>query len=107
MESYPYPFTVYIHDLLCTHERLVFGCYWKSHFLGALCYIDDLALLTLCASALHLMLQECEAFVKLYGLKFNTSKTQLIHFGLCKSSFGGDSFEFCGQVFHFWILLCI
>ena len=64
---------------------------------SALCYANDLALLVPCASAFLLMLQERGAFAK-HGLKFNASKTQLICFGLCKSSICGDSSEFCGVV---------
>ena len=46
-----------------------------------MCYTDDLALLAPSQAALRLMLRLCEQFADLHGLRFNPSKTQLIHFG--------------------------
>ena len=77
-------------------QNLGVGCSWQSYFTGALCYADDLALLAPSASALQLVLHECEAFAVSRGLKFNSAKTQLIHFGRCQSSICTDCFLFCG-----------
>ncbi len=58
----PILFTIYIDDLLISLQNLAVGCFWRSRFTGAVCYADDLALLAPSASALRLMLHECEAF---------------------------------------------
>ena len=49
----PILFTIYIDDLLEEHGA---GCYWKHHFVGAVCYADDVALLAPSPSALRIML---------------------------------------------------
>ena len=43
------------------------GCYWGAHFVGAVCYADDIALLALCPSALRIMLTTCEEFALSHG----------------------------------------
>ena len=48
------------------------GCYWNNHFLGALCYADDIALLAPSA-ALRLMLDTYSSFVSSCSLLFNVS----------------------------------
>ncbi len=48
----PILFTIYVDDLLCGLERLGVGCHWKSAFVGAVFYADDLALLAHSPSAL-------------------------------------------------------
>ena len=56
------------------------GCFWKHHFVGAVCYADDVALLASSPSALRNMLSN--NFADSHHLSFNASKTQLIEF--CK-----------------------
>ena len=77
------------------------GCYWRTHFVGAVCYADDIALLAPSPSALRIMLSTCEDFAESHGLKFNPEKTQLVKFGLSSSSsckvhiaFGGGVLDF-------------
>ena len=53
----PILFTVYIDDLLLDLHQLGVGCFWKQHFVGALCYADDVALLAPSSCALRLMLK--------------------------------------------------
>ena len=48
----PILFTTYIDDLLAALQRLRVGCHWRSHFVAAVCYGDDLALLAPSSSAL-------------------------------------------------------
>ncbi len=59
--------------------------------------IYDLALLAPSPAALRVMLKFCEEFAASHGLQFNSSKTQLIRFGRCKSSTSSDLFLFCGS----------
>ena len=58
----PILFTVYVDDLLTELEKKGVGCYWNNHFVGALCYDDDIALLAPSPAALHLMLDTCSSF---------------------------------------------
>ena len=76
----PILFTVYVDDLLQDLERAGAGCYWRHHFVGAVCYADDVALLAPSASALRLMLNTCVKFASSHSLSFNAAKTQLICF---------------------------
>ena len=55
----PILFTVYIDDFLLDLHQLGVGCFWKQHFVGALCYADDVALLAPSPCALRLMLNRC------------------------------------------------
>ena len=97
----PILFSIYIDDLLLSLQNLGVGFFWRSYFTGAVCYADDLALLGPSASALRLMLHECEAFAVSHGLRFNSAKTQLIRFGRCQSSVCTDCFLFCGEPLRF------
>ena len=58
----PILFTVYVDDLLTELEKKGVGCYWNNHFVGGLCYADDIALLAPSPTALHLMLDTCSSF---------------------------------------------
>lgn len=94
--SSPILFTIYIDDLLVALQNLGVCCHWKGLLVGAVCYADDIVLIVPSASALRIMLWLCEGFATSHGLKFNSSKTQLIHFGLSKYSSCTASFWFCG-----------
>ena len=74
----PILFTVYIDDLLLELERQGIGCYWNKHFVGAVCYADDITLLAPSPSALRLMLNTCSSFATSHNLIFNADKIQLI-----------------------------
>ena len=47
---------VYTDNLLLDLERQGIGCYCNKHFVGAICYADDITLLAPSPSDLHLML---------------------------------------------------
>ena len=83
----PILFTIYIDDLLGDLCKLGAGCHWDSLLAGAVCYGDDLVLLAPSPSALRIMLNCCENFVIIHGLKFNPYKTQLIRFSSYPPSF--------------------
>ena len=55
----PVLFAVYLVSEL---EGSGVGCYWGAHFVGAVCYADDLALLAPCLSAMRTMLSVCEEY---------------------------------------------
>ena len=103
----PILFTVYIDELLIQLKQLGVGYHWKHHFVGTVCYADDLALLAPSQAALGLMLRLCEQFADSHGLRFNPSKTQLIRFGrqlsvncFTRSSFCGTLLRFVNSVVH-------
>ena len=70
-------------------------------FAGALCYADDLVLLAPSPSALRIMLRCCENFSLLRGLRFNSSKTQLIRFSSSSSSSCTAHLHLCGHELPF------
>ena len=76
----PVLFTVYIDDLLLDLHQLGNGCFWNQHFVGALCYANDVALLAPSPCALRLMLNRCYQFAQSHSLVFNADKTQLVLF---------------------------
>ena len=93
----PILFTVYVDDLLTELENKGVGCYWNNHFVGALCYADDIALLAPSPAALRLMLDTCSSFASSRSLLFNASKTQLVRFSrTCSSHCSPASFFFNG-----------
>ena len=71
---------IYIDDLLSALECNGVGCFWKHHFVGAVCYADDVVLLAPSPSGLRIMLKTCINFADQHHLSFNADKTQLIKF---------------------------
>ena len=82
----PVLFTVYVDELLQYLFTLDIDCHVGHHYVGSLCYADDIALLAPSPSALRILLRECERFATDHNLIFNAAKTQLIMF----SSFTED-----------------
>ena len=72
---------VYIDDLLLDLHQLGVGCFWKHHFVGGVCYADDVDLLAPSPCAVRLVLNRCYQFAQSHSLVFNADKTQLICFG--------------------------
>ena len=97
----PILFTVYIDELLSQLKASGIGCHWNHHYVGAVCYADDLTLLAPSVSALRLMLEHCSRFAISVGLKFNAAKTQLIRFGRVLSSCCEAEVNFGNHCLHF------
>ena len=57
------------------------GCYVGNTFMGAIGYVDDVALLSPSVMALKKMLHVCDLFGIDYNVSFNVDKYQLIHYG--------------------------
>ena len=76
----PILFCIYVDNLLQQLRHSSHGCYMGPHFVGALCYADDLVLISPSLSGLNSMLQICEQFALNYDLSFNAQKTQFIVF---------------------------
>ena len=78
----PVLFTVYLDELLQRLSALAIGCHVGHHYVGSLCYADDIALLAPSPSGLRILLRECELFATDHNLIFIATKTQLIYFDL-------------------------
>ena len=88
----PILFTVYIDDLLIALEDCGIGCFWKHHFVRAVCYADDSSISLLAPpSALRYMLNTCLSFAIKHHLTFNPDKTQLIKFYKCADAISPHS----------------
>ena len=61
----PILFTVYIDDLLLDLHQLGVGCFWNQHFVGAVCYANDVALVAPSPCALRLMLNNLPSSILL------------------------------------------
>ena len=103
----PILFTVYLDELLQRLTSLDIGCHVGHHYVGSLCYADDIALLAPSPSALRILLRECELFATEHNLQFNAAKTQLICFRSSpkvkftgKFFFSGHLLEFSDTVTH-------
>ena len=88
-------------------SHLDIGCHIGHHYVGSVCYADDIALLAPSHSALRILLRECESFAADYNLIFNAAKTHLICFrssikveGSGKFIFSGHHLEFSDTVTH-------
>ena len=91
----PILFTIYIDDLLIALEDCGVCCFWKHHFVGAVCYADNISLLAPSPSALRCMLDTCLSFATQHHLTFNPDKTQLIKFCKCADAIS-PHFTFLG-----------
>ena len=76
----PLLFCIYVDELIHRLRNSTCGCYMGPHFTGALCYADDMVLMSPSVTGLKHMLKVCERFAQDYGLFFNASKTQFIVF---------------------------
>ena len=99
----PVLFSIYLDELLLKLESTGVGCFWNSHYAGALAYADDIVLLAPSASALRTLLATCESHGSCLGLHFNPLKTQLINFRLGVSDFDNinSNFLFCDSPLQF------
>ena len=77
---FPILFSAYLDDLLKKLSDSGVRCCWGHLFAGAVCYADDIVLLTPCPSALRIFLNICSSFADTHGLSFNANKTQLVCF---------------------------
>ena len=83
----PALWAIYVNDLLLELRRLKLGCYVAGVWIGAVMYVDDLALLAPTRAVLVDMLAVVEKFGISHNLKFSTdpnpklSKTKCIAFG--------------------------
>ena len=76
----PILYTVYIYKLLFRLQRKGLGCWIGTHYVGSVCYADDLTLLCPSLNGLQGMINECESFARQYGMEYNPRKSACIYF---------------------------
>jgi len=84
----PILFNVYMDELIYKLKANDIGCHIGQQFTGAICYADDLTILSPSLRGLQNMLNVCEEFANEYHVKFNAKKTVCIRFS--KMSLQGD-----------------
>jgi exonuclease III len=77
----PILFNVYMDELLSRLKQKPFGCHIDSLYVGAICYADDLTLVSPSIQGLQEMIHICEQFGLEYGVKFNDTKSKAMMFG--------------------------
>ena len=77
----PILFNIYIDKLLLELYGSGYGCYINNIFVGALCYADDVTLLSPSIRGLNAMISLCEVFAKNFDITFNCKKNVCIKFG--------------------------
>ena len=70
----PILFNMYIEKLFLELKRSGYGCHINNTFVGALCYADDVALLSPSIRGLNDMISLCEVFAKHLDITFNCKK---------------------------------
>ena len=81
----PILFCIYIDDLLLELKKSGFGCYIGVNFIGALCYADDIVLLSPTVVGMKNMLLICEKYAKDHNILFNPVKSNAIIFSKPKA----------------------
>lgn len=76
----PILFNMYMDILLRKLQASRMGCYIGNRFAGALCYADDIMLLTPTRKAMNSFLLICENYSREYELMFNASKSKTVVF---------------------------
>ena len=74
-------FVVYIDDLLIALRKSGVGCHVIGHFVAAIMYADDLALIAPTRSALQKLLDICQDYGTEWCITYNPSKTMAMLFG--------------------------
>jgi len=68
----------YVGVLLSSLRDNGVGCWFGKLFIGAIAYADDIVLLAPSASAMRVMLSECDRFGCQYSVKFNATKSKIM-----------------------------
>ena len=71
----PLLFSIYIDGLISDLRKCTFGCYMGPNYAGALCYADDIAVMSPSRTGLSRMLNICADFAAKNNLSFNAAKS--------------------------------
>ena len=99
----PLLFIVYFDELITRLKNSGIGCNIGDKYIGALCYADDLTLLSPIVNGLSKLIRICEQFAADYRVKFNPKKTFGIQFGKhkqCNITINGSQIEWQRSVKH-------
>jgi Reverse transcriptase (RNA-dependent DNA polymerase) len=77
----PTLFSVYINNIIVALRNSGLGLRIAGHFLGCICYADDILILAPSLFALQSMLNLCSAHLDELDMRLNTSKCRVIRFG--------------------------
>ena len=75
-----YFFSIYMDKLIKQMRNSNIGCKIVNQYVGVFCFADDISLLCPSITRLKQMLILCETYTEEYNIRFNSSKSQLIHF---------------------------
>ena len=76
----PIPFSIYMDKLIKQLRNSNIGCKIVNQYVGVFCYADDISLLCPSITGLKQMALLCETYEEEHNIRFNSSKSQLIHF---------------------------
>ena len=79
-------YSIYIDDLIPILMSLNVGCYIRKAFVAAICYADDMALVSPSLKGLQKLLLACESYCKTWDICLNPKKSKCMFFGKRKSS---------------------
>ena len=79
-------YSIYIDDLIPILMSLNVGCYIRKAFVAAICYADDMALVSPSLKGLQKLLLACESYCKTWDICLNPKKSKCMSFGKRKSS---------------------
>ena len=78
----PILFCIYMDELLIRLSKAGIGCHVGNSFFGALCYADDVTLLSPSRNSMSQLLSICEEFAEEYNVKFNSTKSVLVTYNV-------------------------
>ena len=102
----PLLFIIYFDEMISRLKNSGIGCTIGGKLIGALCYADDLTLLSPSINGLSSMICTCEAFANEYNVVFNQKKPVGIQFGRTSSytingvTLNGCLIGWCTKVKH-------
>ena len=74
-------YSIYINDLIPILMKLNVGCHIRKTFVAAICYADDMALVSPSLKGLQKLLHACESYCKSWDICLNPKKSKCMYFG--------------------------
>jgi hypothetical protein len=102
----PTLFAIYINDIIVVLRNSKLGLHINDHFLGCICYADDILLLAPSCHVLQCMLDVCHSLILDIDMSLSIPKCHVIRFGkrwdkACyQLNLGGCLVEYCKTI-HF------
>ena len=96
-------YTIYVDSLISDLRQSGCGLYIGTLFVGCVVYADDIVLLSVSCFGLQRPVDICGNYGTQWDMKFNSTKSQVIYFGLatkvlCGISLNGSIIEFVDKV---------